>query len=139
MISAFDGGIDLEPGPTGVTRLIETDFEAGSPFAVTVSVPVLAPGGRLLGFAVTLTVVPPAGIDPDAGETLRYDLSVDAVNVTSSAFFPAGESMWNGMVIGVVLPKGTTASPERPVTGARNWTAIVTKSEFGPGIAPLQL
>ena len=95
MISVLDGGSDFVPGPTGVTRLTETDFVATvAPFACTVSVPVFAPGGNPLGLAVTLIVVPPGGIDPVDGETLRYGLSVDAVNVTSSAeVFPAGGSM----------------------------------------------
>src|SRR5438067_8131066 len=90
MISAFDGGMFFVPGATGVTRLTETDFDAiVEPFDCTVSVPVFAPGGRPLGFAVTLTVVPPGGIVPLDGETLRYGLSVEAVYVTSSAVFPA--------------------------------------------------
>src|SRR6266850_7569244 len=139
MMSAFDGGIDFEPGPTGVTRLTETDFdEIVMPFDCTVSVPVFAPGGRLLGFAVTLTVVPPGGMVPDEGDTVRNDLSVAAVNVTSSAVFPIGASMWIGIVIGVVLPKGTTPSADRPVAGGSTCTTIVTKVEFGP-TAPPQL
>jgi len=80
MISALFGGSDLLPGATGVTRLTESGTLATVvPPEVTVTVPVFAPGGRLLGFAVTVTVVPPGGIVPLDGVTVRYGLSVVAL------------------------------------------------------------
>ena len=72
MTSALEGGSVVEPGVTGVTRLTVTDFVAiVAPLETTFSVPVFAPGGRPVGFAVTVTVVPPAGIVPDDGVTVR--------------------------------------------------------------------
>ena len=69
---ALAGGNPVVDGATGVTRLTDTDLVVtGAPFEVTVSVPVFAPGGRLDGFAVTVTVVPPGGIVPDEGVTVR--------------------------------------------------------------------
>src|SRR3954454_22084928 len=80
MISALFGGSDLPPGATGVTRLTESGTLATVvPPDVTVTVPVLAPGGSEAGFAVTVTVVPPGGIVPLDGVTVRYGLSVVAL------------------------------------------------------------
>src|SRR5262249_39868050 len=139
MIRAFGGGIVFPPGATGVTRLTETDFATGvEPLGETVSVPVFAPGGRFAGFAVTVRVVPLGPIVPDEGETLRYDLSVEAVNPTSSACLPLTPGMNTFIVTGVVLPTGVVTSPCRPVTVGTASTTIETVGEFGPG-APLQL
>jgi hypothetical protein len=109
-----------------------------APFDCTVSVPVFAPGGRPVGFAVTVTVVPPGGMVPEEGETVRYGLSVVAVNATSSAFALLGASMWTGMLTGVVLPSGAVASAERPVAGCCTCTVVPTTADNGPG-EPLQL
>src|ERR1051325_908747 len=77
----------LPPGVTGVTRLTDTGVFASDapPAAVTLSVPVFAPGGSAVGFAVTVTVVPPAGIVPELGETVRYGLSMLAVKAVPCA------------------------------------------------------
>ena len=117
MTSALDGGRPLPPGLTGVTRLTDTDLVATlAPFEMTFSVPVFAPGGRFVGLAVTVTVVPPGGIVPDDGVTVRYGLSTAAVKGTSNACLPVGEGMETVIVTGIVLPTGTTASAARAVT-----------------------
>src|SRR5438093_4983202 len=137
MTSALEGGSVVEPGVTGVTRLTVTDFVAiVAPLEATFNVPVFAPGGRPDGFAVTVTVVPPAGIVPDDGVTVRYGLSVVAVNGTSSACLPPGEGMKTFMVTGAVLPRGAVASPERPVIVGIVCTTAATVAELVPG-APL--
>ena len=105
----------------------------GAPFEVTLNVPVFAPGGRFDGFAVTVTVVPPGGIVPDDGLTVRYGLSTDAVYATSSASFPLGEGMNTLMLTGAVLPTGAVASPCLPVMVGMACTTIATVGEFGPG------
>src|SRR5436190_21416464 len=73
MISALPGGRFLLPGETGVTRLTETGTLVVWPvLVVTVTVPVLAPGGRLPGAAVTLrSTLPDAGMLPAEGVTVR--------------------------------------------------------------------
>src|SRR5688572_4666562 len=81
---AFGGGMVFVPGCTGVTRLIEMGMLVVAPFAVTFTVPVFAPGGNAVGFAVTVTVVPSGGSGPDCGLTERNGLSVVAVNVPVS-------------------------------------------------------
>src|SRR2546423_7298418 len=114
MISALGGGSPFPAGPTGVTRLTETDFDASvDPFALTVSVPVFAPGGRFEGFAVTVTVVPFGPIVPELGETVRYGLSVVAVNPTSCAclFFDTGPGKNTFIDTRVVLPTGVGTPP----------------------------
>ena len=99
------------------TVVSDTDLVATlAPFEMTFSVPVFAPGGRFVGLAVTVTVVPPGGIVPDDGVTVRYGLSTAAVKGTSNACLPVGEGMETVMVTGVVLPTGTTASAARAVT-----------------------
>src|SRR5688572_28855323 len=75
MISVLAVGSDFFPGPTGVTRLIDTGAVViFSPTLFdTVTVPVVAPGGRPTGLAVTVSVVPLGGRVPEAGDTVRND------------------------------------------------------------------
>src|SRR5262245_28617132 len=137
MISALPGGKVLPDCPTGVTRLIDTGTFVVAPPLVTLTVPVFAPGGRLPGVAVTVRLtVPDAGTLPDDGVTVRYGLSVFAVNVASSAVLPLAFSRTaTGTSTGAVVPKGTTASVPRAVVGGADCTTMVTMSESGP-VAP---
>src|ERR1051325_11502052 len=139
MISAFAGGCVLPDAPTGVTRLTDTGTFAVCPvLVVTGAVEVFAPGGRLPGFAVTVTfTVPDEGTVPDDGLTEVYGLSVVAVKVAPSrgtAFFPLAFSCTDtGTLTGVVLPNGTTASVPRAVVGGAACTVIPTVADSGPG------
>ena len=122
---------------TGVTRLTDTGTFAVCPvLVVTVTVPVFAPGGRLPGFAVTLRfTLPDGGTVPDGGVTFMYGLSVFVVYVTmSSAFLPLAFSCTvSGMLTGVVVPKGTTASVPREVEGGAACTVMPAVVDNGPG------
>src|ERR1700757_2512370 len=112
MMSVLGGGSVFPPGPTGVTRLTDTvlvvavlSFAPGPPFplelVVTVTVPLLAPGGRFAGFAVTTSVMPEGDRVPQDGDTLRYGLSTGAVNETGCDC-PA---IYTFIFTGVVLPR----------------------------------
>src|ERR1700747_3723292 len=114
-IRVFGGNVpDFVPGRTGVTRLIETGTDAivEPPVDVTVTVPVFAPGGRPVGFAVAATTGETAAENvPAVGFTLRNGLSVLALNADE-----AGPEIASGIATEVVLPNGTTVSAG-PLTG----------------------
>ena len=86
---------------------------------------------------MTVTVVPPGGIVPEEGVTVRYDLSTEAVNGTSSACLPLGPGMKILTLTGLVLPTGAMASAERPLAVGIGCTTMLTICEFSPGL-PLQ-
>src|SRR5256885_6198160 len=78
MIRALPGGSDLPPGATGVTRLTDTGTvpsDAPVPVLVTLTVPVLEPGGSPLGLTVTVTVVPFVPTVPEGGVAGRLAVS----------------------------------------------------------------
>src|SRR5688572_30659613 len=123
----------LLPGCTGVTRLIDTGMLVVIPFAVTFSVPVFAPAGRPVGFAVTVTVVPSGGSGPEAGFTERNGLSVVAVKVPVSSsviLLDAEPGMKTRNSTGVVLPTGTAASPASRTVGGGGSTTVEATSEY---------
>src|SRR4051794_2101491 len=141
MISALFGGSDLLPAATGVTRLTDSGtLTTVLPPEVTVTVPVFAPGGRLVGFAVTVTVVPPGGIVPEDGVTVRYGLSVVALKpVSSDPVLPDGPGMKICAVTGCVEPNAVTMSAFFAVDGicCVACTTVLTVAEyaFAPQLA----
>ena len=116
MISVLPVGMVFPPGPTGVTRLIVTGTLVAPCGEAIRTVPVLAPGGRPDGFAVTVRLVPSVGRVPEGGETVRKDLSVLATNDVDSAR-PGTKILVDA---GCDDPSGTVTSPcpVVPVTGS---------------------
>src|SRR5687768_1246737 len=147
MIIAFTGGVVFGPGATGVTRLMETGMLSvvvplvltppftPSVFVVTINVPVLAPGAREVGLAVTVTTRPCAGSSPELGVTVRYGWSVVAVNVVTAAVCVPGMSTCSPT--GVVLPNGTAISALSEEGGAAAWTTVCVTCDV-PGVPPVQ-
>src|SRR5438128_3034619 len=143
-ISASLGGAPFGVAVTGVTRLIETvllvlvtSLFDGAPLpleTVSKTVPVFAPTGRLPGLPVTVTVtVPFAGTVPDAGLSVRYGLSVAALNVA-----PGGNpvKLTCCVTCAVVVPSGTTRSKSFDVAACCGTTTICAVGPNVPATPP---